>query len=94
MATLYIDPTAWLQQMRFSPALAAVLLIVGFAGGIGATYKISSDNRGNLSNSAAVPGPQPSGSSISGIRSISQQPGSNQVSIQYDTVSTQQTQGR
>ncbi len=88
-----IDPTAWLQQMRFSPALAAVLLIVGFAGGIGATYKISSDNRGNLSNSAAVSGPQPSESSISGIRSISQQPGSNQVSIQYDTVSTQQTQG-
>ncbi len=87
-----IDPTAWLQQMRFSPALAAMLLIVGFAGGIGATYKISSDKNGNLSNSGAVTG-QPSESSISGIRSISQQPGTKQVSIQYDTVSTQQTQG-
>lgn len=88
-----IDPTAWLQQMRFSPALAAMLLIVGFAGGIGATYKIASDNRGNLPNSAAVTSQSPSESSISGIRSISQQPGSKQVSIQYDTVSTQQTQG-
>lgn len=88
-----IDPTAWLQQMRFSPALAAMLLIVGFAGGIGATYKITSDNRGNLSNSTAVTSQSPSESSISGIRSISQQPGSKQVSIQYDTVSTQQTQG-
>ena len=29
------DPTAWLRQMKFSPALAAVLLIVGFVGGIG-----------------------------------------------------------
>jgi len=88
-----IDPTAWLQQMRFSPALAAMLLIVGFAGGIGATYKITSDNRENLPNSAAVISQSPSESSISGIRSISQQPGSKQVSIQYDTVSTQQTQG-
>ncbi|HEV7217640.1 MAG TPA: HEAT repeat domain-containing protein [Terriglobales bacterium] len=88
-----IDPTAWLQQMRFSPALAAMLLIVGFAGGIGATYKISSDNRANLSNSPVVTSQSPSESSISGIRSITQQPGSKQVSIQYDTVSTQQTQG-
>jgi hypothetical protein len=30
---------------------------------------------------------------ISGIRSITQDPGTNQVSIQYDTVSTQQAQG-
>ena len=31
--------------------------------------------------------------SISGIRSITQQPGSNQVSIKYDTISTQEAQG-
>ncbi len=27
------DPVDWLRQVRFSPALAAVILIVGFAGG-------------------------------------------------------------
>ena len=32
------DPTAWLRQMRFSPALAAILVIVGFGGGLGAMY--------------------------------------------------------
>ncbi len=90
---LIIDPAAWLQQMRFSPALAAILLIAGFAGGVGATYKIAAGNAGNLSNSTTAVAEPPVESSISGIRSISQQPGSKQVSIQYDTVSTQQTQG-
>ena len=32
-------------------------------------------------------------SSIAGIRSVTQEPGSNQVSIKYDTVSTQEAQG-
>ena len=35
----------------------------------------------------------PTEASISGIRSISQEPGSDHVSIKYDTVSTQETQG-
>jgi hypothetical protein len=90
---LIIEPTAWLQQMRFSPALAAVLLIAGFAGGIGATYKILNGNGTNVSNQANVINEPPAEASISGIRAIHQQPGSKQVSIQYDTVSTQQTQG-
>ena len=33
------DPTAWLRQMRFSPALAGLLLIVGFGGGLGTMYR-------------------------------------------------------
>jgi HEAT repeats len=90
---LMVDPAAWLQQMRFSPALAAMLLIAGFAGGIGATYKIVGGNAGNFSSTAVLSTQQPVESSISGIRSVTQQPGSNQVSIQYDTVSTQQMQG-
>src|ERR1017187_7560935 len=86
---LIVDPATWLQQMRFSPALAAILLIAGFAGGVGATYKIAAGNGGNLSSSTTAVAEPPVESSISGIRSISQQPGSKQVSIQYDTVSTQ-----
>src|SRR5213595_2156593 len=34
------EPSAWLRQIQFSPALAAVIFIIGFAGGIGATYKM------------------------------------------------------
>ena len=39
---LAFDPGAWLRQVRFSPALAAAIFIVGFGGGIGATYKVIS----------------------------------------------------
>src|SRR5512138_1197798 len=41
---LMFDPWAWFRQIRFSPALAAVLLIIGFAGGIGTTYSILRNN--------------------------------------------------
>src|SRR5208282_2010468 len=38
---LAFDPANWLRQVRFSPALASAILILGFAGGVGTTYKIS-----------------------------------------------------
>jgi len=90
---LVFDPGAWLRQIQFAPALAAALVIVGFAGGIAASYKLMS-NPGNLES--LVPraaAPAPTESSITAIRSISQNPGSSTVSIQYDTVSTQQAEG-
>src|ERR1041384_4516332 len=40
-----LDPMVWLRQMKFSPALAAALLILGFSGGIGAAWRIV--GRGN-----------------------------------------------
>jgi HEAT repeats/Putative zinc-finger len=89
---LAFDPAAWLRQIQFAPALAAVLVIVGFAGGIGTSYKLMS-NSGNLESLVPRGAPAPAESSIAAIRSISQDAGSNMVSIQYDTVSTQQAQG-
>jgi hypothetical protein len=89
---LIFDPGAWLRQIRFSPALATVLFILGFAAGIGATYKILS-NGGNVSAIVPSTSVQPAESSIAGIRSVSQEPGSNKISIKYDTVSTQEAQG-
>jgi hypothetical protein len=86
---LIFDPAAWLRQIRFSPALASAIFIVGFAGGIGTAYKVAMD-RGTP---VVAPTAQPAESSISGIRSISQEPGSNEVSIKYDVVSTQEAQG-
>ena len=34
---LTFDPANWLRQVRFAPALAAAIFIIGFAGGMGAT---------------------------------------------------------
>jgi len=86
------DPANWLRQVRFSPALAAAIFIVGFAGGIGVTYKMTPTDRGPISR-IQDPVTVPQEASITGIRSVTQEPGSNQVNIKYDTVSTQETQG-
>jgi HEAT repeats/Putative zinc-finger len=86
---LVFDPWAWWRQIRFAPALAAAIFIVGFAGGIGATYQVL-----NGRTSGPLPSVMaPVESSITGISSISQEPGSNQISIKYNTVSTQEAQG-
>jgi hypothetical protein len=91
------EPGTWLRQIRMSPALAAVIFIVGFGGGIGATYNFLT---GRTPIAGIVTGEQASNpsspveaSTIASIRSVSQEPGSNQVSIKYDTISTQEAQG-
>ncbi len=97
---LMFEPGAWLRQIRMAPALAAAIFIAGFGGGIGATYNFLSGRAGNAvltgsvdSGSGNLPLTQPAESSIAGIRSVTQEPGSNQVSIKYDTVLTQEAQG-
>src|SRR5437899_5431034 len=90
------EPGTWLRQIRMAPALAAVIFIMGFGGGIGATYNFLA-NRPPTSDIAINdhPNPTPSveASSVTGIRPVTQEPGSNQVSIKYDTVLTQEAQG-
>lgn len=91
---LAFDPVNWLRQVRFSPALASAILILGFAGGIGTTYKLYGSHP--VANIAEQQQPQPQAlndASITGIESVTQQPGSNQVTIKYNTVSTQEAQG-
>ncbi|MGA9042503.1 MAG: HEAT repeat domain-containing protein [Terriglobales bacterium] len=85
---LVFDPAAWFHQVRFSPALAAVILMVGFTGGVGASYKVLKSAPTELPPSAE-PATE---ASIGGIRSITSEPG-NQVSIKYDSISTQETRG-
>lgn len=85
------DPTAWLNQIRFAPALAAALFILGFAGGIGAAYEILAPR---VAEQAAGPqGRQPlSLASISGVSSVwESRP--DQVTIKYETVSPQEAHG-
>ncbi|HSZ61271.1 MAG TPA: HEAT repeat domain-containing protein [Terriglobales bacterium] len=99
---LILEPAQWLRQIRMSPALAAAIFIVGFGGGIGATYNFVSTHGGGNSvvtsslesgNGISSPNQPLESSTIAGIRSVTQEPGSNQVSIKYDTVSTQEKHG-
>ena len=86
------DPWAWFRQVRFSPALASILLILGFAGGVGTTYTIVRNNPQGPGQVIQEP-LQTTESSITGIRSVVQEPGSNKVAIRYDTTTTQQAEG-
>jgi hypothetical protein len=90
---LTFDPANWLRQMRFSPALAAVIFMIGFGGGIGAMYKMTPNapiSRGDHTDRTV---PLPIEASITGIRSVVQEPGSDRVNIKYDTVQTQEATG-
>jgi HEAT repeats/Putative zinc-finger len=88
---LTFDPGAWLRQMRFSPALAAVLVVIGFAGGIGTTYSILGNRTSTVADTGTPSAPVQA--NILGIRSIVQQPGSDKVTIKYDTTSTENLEG-
>jgi hypothetical protein len=81
------DPTAWLRQMRFSPALAAVLLILGFGSGLGTMY--------NVMGGATHPGkPAPvQEATIGGITSIDRTPNSNKVQINYNRIQPESVEG-
>ncbi len=84
------DPTDWLRQMKFSPALAAVLLIVGFAGGIGTMYRIRpAENAQVADNSAKAAAAE---ASISGVKTINQGP-NGEVQIQFDRTLPGSAQG-
>src|SRR5579884_1370293 len=89
---LIFDPVHWLNQIRFAPALAAAIFIVGFAGGIAATYKMIKPVQPLEVGGVQAP-QQPTLATISGVSSIIQQPGSNQVTIKYETVSPQEMRG-
>jgi hypothetical protein len=87
---LAFDPSIWLRQVKFSPALASAILILGFTGGVGTTYRVLVRPAQGPTASPAQP---PAEASITGIRSITQEPGSNQINIKYDTVATEETHG-
>jgi hypothetical protein len=85
---LFVDPTAWLRQMKFSPALASALLILGFAVGIGTAWKLVPGN-----NNVEKTGGATVDASIAGIRQITQIPGTDKVEINYDTTTPQKVEG-
>jgi len=81
------DPTAWLRQMKFSPALAAIILIIGFAAGILTAFDMAR-NAAPVSQNG-----QPNETSIAGIRGITMEPGSKTVRVKYDQLLSESAQG-
>jgi hypothetical protein len=88
---LTFDPGLWLRQVRFSPALAAVLLLVGFGGGTAVTFRAM--NSGIAEKGPRTPDVPSQEANITGIRSITPEAGTNRVNIKYDTVKTEETAG-
>lgn len=89
---LILDPIAWLRQMRFSPALATVIFLVGFGSGLGTMYRVFGNPQRDLVASSA-PAQQRTEASVAGIRSIQRQPNSDRVTIDYQTTTPEQAQG-
>jgi hypothetical protein len=89
---LAFDPGDWLRQVRFSPALASVILILGFAGGAGTMWRVYG-NRPTGTEQARKDLPPAPEATVAGIESITPVPGTDQVSIKYNTLSTQEKQG-
>lgn len=90
----FFDPFAMLGSMKFSPALAAVVLMFGFAGGAAVTYRLAHNTGVTVtpSNNGPAQAP-PTQASIAGIRDIQQDPNTNKVSIKYDTLQPQTAEG-
>jgi Putative zinc-finger/HEAT repeats len=86
------DPAAWLRQVRFSPALAMAIFMVGFGGGLGAMYK-SMNGTKTLDPSTTQIIENVQGAAIGGITSIEKDPTTNQVRVQYDRVLPDSVQG-
>jgi HEAT repeats len=88
---LAFDLAGWMHQLRFSPALAAVLVIAGFASGALTTYRLGARV---ATGSTSVTTPPVQEASISGIRGIEQDPNDPQkVHIKFDRVLSDQAEG-
>ena len=83
-----VDLAGWMHQLRFSPALAVMLLMIGFGGGVLATFRTTASN-------GPGPGPQPPDgqAQIASISGISQDPGTNNVQIKYNKLVPDEAQG-
>jgi hypothetical protein len=84
-----VDIAGWMNQMRFSPALAVMLLMIGFGGGILASFRtsglpgVAKPGANNAAESASI-------ASISGI---TQDPTTNSVQIKYNKLVPDEVQG-
>jgi hypothetical protein len=91
-SSFIFDATGWFHQLKLAPAMTAALLILGFAGGVGTTYKMMEDKRAPIASTGGsggtieVPATE---ANIAGIESVTPSANSNQVQIKYNTLQPQ-----
>ncbi len=85
------DATGWFHQIKLAPALTAALLIIGFAGGVGTTYKMThAEKPVIIENNSGGP---PVEANLAYVESITPTANSNQVQIKYNTLQPQTLSG-
>jgi hypothetical protein len=90
-SSLVFDATGWFHQIKLAPAMTAALLMIGFAGGVGTTYKMVEAKRPPVitSGNGPVDPPPPVEANIGTIESVTPSANSNQVQIKYNTLQPQ-----
>ncbi len=89
-SSFIFDATGWFHQIKLAPALTAAMLMIGFAGGVGTTYKMMDAKRPLPVIEKPVPATE---ANIAQIESITPDANSNQVSIKYNTLQPQTVNG-
>jgi hypothetical protein len=88
-SSFIFDATGWFHQIKLAPALVAALLIIGFAGGVGTTYRMMESKKPPIKANGAIDVP-PAEANIGSVESITlPDANSNQVSIKYNTLQPQ-----
>jgi anti-sigma factor RsiW len=79
------DPTGWFRQFKFSPAVAMLVFMVGFGGGIGTMYRYAGQTPMTpLPDGVKTEQHELQEASIASIQNIQVDPNSNQVEIKYN----------
>ena len=52
-SSFIFDATGWFHQIKLAPAMTAALLILGFVGGVGTTYKMMEDKKAPITSSGS-----------------------------------------
>jgi hypothetical protein len=87
-SSFIFDATGWFHQIKLAPAMTAALLILGFAGGVGTTYRMNHAEKPAVTDQPGVATPVAE-ANIAGIESITPTANSNQVQIKYNTLQPQ-----
>jgi hypothetical protein len=93
-SSFIFDATGWFHQIKLAPAMTAALLILGFVGGVGTTYKMMEDKKAPITASGnRDPIEVPAEANIGSIESVTPAANSNQVQIKYNTLQPQTLNG-
>jgi hypothetical protein len=92
-SSFVFDATGWFHQIKLAPALTAALLMIGFAGGVGTTYKMMESPKPPTTAGGPNDIQQPVEANLGTIESITHTANSNQVQIKYNTLQPQTLSG-